>query len=73
MAAYSVSNRLLELGFVSQLKDVLQAALGRAFKLLAFGSDAGLPRGILASGVQAFIVYLHTSSQSAGICRRCSD
>ena len=46
MAAYSVSKRLRELGIRvalgAQRKEVLQAALGRAFKLLAFGSAAGL-------------------------------
>jgi ABC-type antimicrobial peptide transport system permease subunit len=31
--------------------------LGRAFRLLAFGSAAGLLLGILASRVLAFIVY----------------
>jgi len=41
----------------AQRKEVLQAALGRAFKLLAFGSAAGLLLGILASRVLAFIVY----------------
>jgi ABC-type antimicrobial peptide transport system permease subunit len=39
---------------------VLQAALGRAFKLLAFGSAAGLLLGILASRVLVFIVYQAT-------------
>jgi ABC-type antimicrobial peptide transport system permease subunit len=39
---------------------VLQAALGRALKLLAFGSAAGLLLGILASRVLAFIVYQAT-------------
>jgi predicted permease len=61
MAAYSVSKRLRELGIRmalgAQRNDVLQAALGRAFKLLAFGSAAGLLLGILASRVLAFIVY----------------
>jgi len=33
-------------------KEVLQAAVGRAFKLLAFGSAAGLLLGILASRVR---------------------
>jgi ABC-type antimicrobial peptide transport system permease subunit len=42
-------------------KEVLQAALGRAFKLLAYGSAAGLFLGILASRVLAFIVYQATS------------
>jgi len=61
MAAHSVSKRLKELGIRvalgAQRKDVLQAALGRAFKLLAFGSAAGLLVGILASRVLASIVY----------------
>jgi predicted permease len=61
MAAYSVSKRMRELGIRmalgAQHKEVLQAALGRAFKLLAFGSTAGLVLGILASRVLAFIVY----------------
>jgi ABC-type antimicrobial peptide transport system permease subunit len=64
MAAYSVSRRLRELGIRlalgAQRKEVLQAALGRAFKLLAFGSAAGLLLGILASRVLAFIVYQAT-------------
>ncbi len=38
-------------------KEVLKAALGRAFRLLAFGSAAGLLLGILASRVLAFIVF----------------
>jgi len=41
---------------LAQPKEVLQAALGRAFKLLAIGSAAGLLLGILASRVLAFIV-----------------
>ena len=61
MAAYSVSRRLKELGIRialgAQRKEVLQAALGRAFKMLALGSAAGLLLGILASRVLAFIVY----------------
>ena len=64
MAAYSVSKRLKELGIRvalgGQRTQVLQAALGRAFKLLAFGSAAGLLLGILASRVLAFIVYQAT-------------
>jgi predicted permease len=64
MAAYSVSRRLKELGIRvalgAQRKEVLQAALGRAFKLLTFGSVAGLLLGILASRVLAFIVYSAT-------------
>ena len=64
MAAYSVSKRLRELGIRialgAQRKEVLQAALGRAFKLLVFGSIAGLILGILASRVLAFVVYQAT-------------
>jgi predicted permease len=64
MAAYSVSRRLKELGIRvalgAQRKEVLQAALGRAFKLLTFGSVAGLLLGILASRVLSFIVYSAT-------------
>ena len=41
----------------AQRKEVLKAALGRAFRLLAFGSAAGLLLGILASRVLAFIVF----------------
>lgn len=41
---------------LAQPKEVLQAALGRAFKLLAIGSAAGLLLGILPSQVLAFIV-----------------
>lgn len=61
MAAYSVSKRLHELGIRvalgAQRKEILRAALGRAFKLLAFGSTAGLVLGLLASRVLALIVY----------------
>ncbi len=64
MAAYSVSKRLKELGIRlalgAQRTEVLRAALGRALKLLAFGSAAGLLLGILASRVLAFIVYQAT-------------
>jgi predicted permease len=65
MAAYSVSKRLRELGIRvalgAQRKEVLQAALGRAFRLLTYGSAAGLFLGILASRVLAHIVYEATS------------
>ena len=61
MAAYSVSKRLRELGIRLALgarrKEVLETALGRAIKLLAVGSTAGLVLGILASRVLAAIVY----------------
>ena len=64
MAAYSVSKRLRELGIRvalgAQRKEVLKAALSRPFKLLAYGSTAGLLLGLLASRVLALIVYQAT-------------
>ena len=64
MAAYSVSKRLRELGIRvalgAQRKEILQAALGRAFRLLAFGSAAGLFVGLLASRTLALVVYQAT-------------
>ncbi len=61
MAAYSISRRMRELGIRialgAQRKEILQAALGRALRLLALGSVAGLILGILASRVLASIVY----------------
>jgi predicted permease len=61
MAAYSVSRRMKELGIRvalgAQRRHVLQAALGRALKLLACGSLAGLLLGILASSLLGSIVY----------------
>ncbi|HEY4359311.1 MAG TPA: ABC transporter permease [Acidobacteriaceae bacterium] len=60
MAAYSVSKRLRELGIRIALgakrTELLQAALGRALKLLAIGSIGGLVLGVLASRVLASIV-----------------
>ncbi len=64
MAAYSVSKRLKELGIRMALgakrREVLEAALGRAFRLLALGSAAGLLLGIAASRVLAAVVYQAT-------------
>jgi ABC-type antimicrobial peptide transport system permease subunit len=61
MAAYSVSRRLRELGIRialgAQRRELLGAALGRAFRLLVFGSVAGLVLGLAATKVLAFIVY----------------
>ena len=64
MASYVVSKRLRELGIrvavgASQ-RQILGAALGRAFRLLAIGSVAGLVLGVLAARVLAFIVYQAT-------------
>src|SRR5262249_51866856 len=64
MAAYSVSKRKHELGIRIALgaerREVLQAALGRAAKVLGFGSAAGLLLGILGSRILALIVYQAT-------------
>jgi ABC-type antimicrobial peptide transport system permease subunit len=64
MAAYSVSRRMRELGIRLALgakrKELLQAALGQALKLLAIGSAVGLLLGILAARVLAAIVYQAT-------------
>jgi predicted permease len=72
MAAYSVSKRLRELGIRvalgAQRKEVLRAALGRACKLLACGSAAGLLLGILATRVLAFIVYQATPRDPLVFC-----
>jgi len=64
MAAYSVSKRLRELGIRIALgakrKEVLQAALGRPLKLLAYGSASGLIVGLLFTRFLAYIVYQAT-------------
>ncbi|MGC2745499.1 MAG: ABC transporter permease [Candidatus Angelobacter sp.] len=63
-AAYTVSKQLRQIGIRmalgAQRKQVLHTALGRAVKLLALGSLAGLILGIMASRVLAFIVYKAT-------------
>jgi predicted permease len=64
LAAYSVSKRKRELGIRmalgAQRKEVLKTALGRALKLLAIGSAAGLLLGVLASRLLAAMVYQAT-------------
>jgi ABC-type antimicrobial peptide transport system permease subunit len=66
IAAYTVSKRRRELGIRialgAQRRQVTQAALGRAIRVLAFGSGAGLLLGILASQVLSAIVY-HASAR----------
>jgi predicted permease len=61
MASYVVSKRLRELGIRVALganqRKVLAAALGRALRLLAVGSAAGMILGLLATHVLATIVY----------------
>jgi len=64
MASYSVSKRMRELGIRVALgatrRNVLSAALGRAFRLLAIGSVAGMILGVLSTRVLSFIVYQAT-------------
>ncbi len=64
MASYTVSKRLRELGLRIALganqRKVLSAALGRAFRLLAVGSAAGMILGVLATRVLSSIVYQAT-------------
>jgi predicted permease len=64
MASYSVSKRMRELGIRialgAQRKEVLRSALGRAWRLLAFGSAVGLLLGIAATRVLSSIVYQAT-------------
>jgi predicted permease len=61
MASYTVSKRLRELGIRLALgarrKEVLRAALGRAFVLLSVGSATGIVLGVLATKVLSYIVY----------------
>ncbi len=61
MASYSVSKRLKEMGIRIALgagkSQVLGVALGRALRLLALGSLAGILLGLAATRVLAFIVY----------------
>ena len=64
MASYVVTKRLRELGIRVALganqRKVLSAALGRAFRLLAIGSVAGMILGLLATRLLSFIVYQAT-------------
>ena len=64
MAAYTVSKRLRELGIRIALgagrNELLGAALGRTFRLLAIGSIAGMILGVLATRVLSSIVYQAT-------------
>jgi predicted permease len=64
MASYVVSKRLRELGIRVALgagqKEILRSALGRAFRLLAIGSAAGVVLGVLGARVLSHIVYQAT-------------
>ncbi len=77
MAAYSVSKRLRELGIRialgAQRKEVLRAALGRAFRLLTFGSVAGLVLGLAATKVLSYIVYQASPRDPLVLVRRGAD
>jgi len=61
LASYSVGKRLKEMGIRMALgagrTELLHAALGRAFRLFAVGSLAGLALGMAATRVLAYIVY----------------
>jgi len=64
MASYAVSKRMRELGIRVALganhRKVLGAAFGRALRLLAIGSVAGMILGVLATRVLSAIVYQAT-------------
>ena len=64
MASYVVSRRLRELGIRVALgagqREVLRAALGRAFRVLVIGSALGVGLGLLGTRVLAHIVYQAT-------------
>jgi len=72
MASYVVSKRLRELGIRVALgasqRQILRAALGRAFRLLAIGSAAGLVLGLLATRLLSFIVYQATPKDPLVLC-----
>jgi predicted permease len=61
MASYIVSKRLRELGIRLALgagrSEILRTALGRALRLLAIGSVAGLALGLMATRLLSYIVY----------------
>jgi predicted permease len=61
VASYSVGKRLKEMGIRMALgagrAELLRAALGRAFRLFAIGSVAGLVLGLAATRILAYIVY----------------
>jgi predicted permease len=69
MASYVVSRRLRELGIRVALgasrRQVLSTALGRALRVLAIGSVAGLILGLLSSRVLGAIVYQATPRDPA--------
>ena len=72
MAAYSVSKRLRELGIRialgAQRSEVLRAALGRACRLLVFGSVVGLVLGLAATRLLSLIVYQASPRDPLVLC-----
>ena len=64
MASYAVSKRLRELGIRVALgasqQQILRSALGRALRLLAIGSVAGVALGVMGSRILSYIVYQAT-------------
>jgi predicted permease len=72
MAAYSVSKRLRELGIRialgAQRREVLSAALGRAFRLLTIGSATGLLLGLAAMRVLSYVVYQASPRDPLVLC-----
>ena len=75
MASYVVSKRLRELGIRVALgagqQQILRASLGRAFRLLAIGSIAGVVLGVMATRVLSHIVYQATPRDPVvlgGVC-----
>jgi predicted permease len=72
MASYVVSKRLRELGIRVALGagqgQILRASMGRAFRLLALGSIAGLALGVMATKVLSFIVYQATPKDPLVLC-----
>ena len=75
MASYVVSKRLRELGIRVALgagrQQILRASLGRAFRLLAIGSVAGVVLGVMGTKVLSHIVYQATPKDPLvlfGVC-----
>ncbi len=65
LASYTVSKRMRELSIRvalgAQAKQVLSAALGRMFTLMAIGSAVGLVLGVATGGLLSHIVYQATA------------
>jgi predicted permease len=72
MASYVVSKRMRELGIRVALgagrREILRTALGRAFRMLAIGSVAGLALGLLTTRVLSHIVYQASPKDPLVLC-----